>query len=95
VGSAVEMNTGEIGIVMTQNPVRRLQPRVMLVLDRERKLLPHPQVILDLMREPKTSLGEPYRIRRTLPMDRLPIDPNDFFIPWAGQEGAASGTVGH
>ncbi|HYC48583.1 MAG TPA: HD-GYP domain-containing protein [Burkholderiales bacterium] len=93
VGSAVEMNTGEIGIVMAQNPVRRLQPRVMLVLDRERKQLPHPQVILDLMREPRSPSGEPYRIRRTLPMDRLPIDPNDFFIPWMRQERAASGSA--
>ena len=33
VGSAVELNTGEVGIVMAQNLVRRLQPRVMLILD--------------------------------------------------------------
>ena len=86
VGSAVEMNSGEIGIVMAQNPVRRLQPRVMLVLDPHYKQLPHPQVILDLTREPKTGSGEPYRIRRTLPLQKLPIDPNDFFIPWIRSE---------
>jgi len=89
VGSAVEMNTGEIGVVMAQNAVRRLLPRVMLILDREWKPLPHPQVILDLMRDPRTATGEPYRIRRTLPMEKLPIDPNDFFLPWFRSEQSA------
>lgn len=32
-GSIVEMNSGDIGIVVEQNPVRRLRPKVMLVLD--------------------------------------------------------------
>lgn len=36
-GSIVEMNTGEIGIVVEQNPIRRLRPKVMLVLDAERQ----------------------------------------------------------
>jgi HD-GYP domain-containing protein (c-di-GMP phosphodiesterase class II) len=89
VGSAVEMNTGEIGVVMAQNAVRRLLPRVMLVLDPEWKPLPHPQVILDLMKEPMSATGEPYRIRRTLPMEKLPIDPNDFFLPWYRSEQGA------
>lgn len=82
VGSAVELNTGEIGIVMTQNPVRRLQPNVMLVLDRNRKQLPHPQLILDLAKEPRTKTGEPYRIRDALPIQKLPIDAADFFPGW-------------
>ena len=72
VGSAVEMNTGEIGIVIAQNLTRRLQPRVMLVLDRDSRPIPH--LILDLMAEPKTASGEPYRIVRTLPRDKLPLD---------------------
>jgi len=32
-GSIVEMNTGEVGIVVEQNRVRRLRPKVMVVLD--------------------------------------------------------------
>lgn len=76
----MELNTGEIGIVMTQNPVRRLQPSVMLVLDRYRKQLPHPQLILDLAKEPKTNTGEPYRIRHALPIQKLPIDASALFL---------------
>jgi HD-GYP domain-containing protein (c-di-GMP phosphodiesterase class II) len=79
VGSAVELNTGEVAIVIAQNLVRRLQPRVMVILDRNWKTI-HPQLILDLVKEPKATADEPYRIRRTLPKDKLPIDPSEFFL---------------
>jgi len=73
VGGAVELNTGEVGIVIAQNLVRRLQPRVMVILDADWKPI-HPQKILDLVKAPRTGAAEPYRIRRTLPKDKLPID---------------------
>jgi len=79
VGSTVELNTGEVGIVIAQNLVRRLQPRVLVVLDRSWKPVQQ-QVILDLIKEPKATADEPYRIRRTLPRNKLPIRPEDFFL---------------
>ena len=79
VGGAVELNTGEVAIVIAQNLVRRLQPRVMIILDAEWKPI-YPQKILDLVKQPKANEDEPYRIRRTLPKDKLPIDPSDFFL---------------
>lgn len=79
VGGAVELNTGEVALVIAQNLVRRLQPRVMVILDEQWKPI-HPQRILDLVKEPKTKANEPYRIRRTLPKDKLPIDPSEFFL---------------
>ena len=60
--------------MIAQNLVRRLQPRVMLVLDRGLESAAT-QLILDLVKEPKATPDEPYRIRRTLPMEKLPIDP--------------------
>lgn len=36
-GSLVELSTGEVGIVMAQNHARRLRPRVMLLLDRDKQ----------------------------------------------------------
>lgn len=39
VGSLVELSTGEIGMVMAQNQVRRLFPRVMLLTDADKQLL--------------------------------------------------------
>jgi len=79
VGAAVEMNTGEIGIVIAQNLVRRLQPRVMVVLDAKGNLL-RPQKILDLVKEPKAGPDLPYRIKRTLEKGSVPIDASEFFF---------------
>ncbi len=79
VGSVVEMNTGEVAIVIAQNLVRRLQPRVMIILDRDRKPM-RTQLILDLVKSPRATPEEAYKIRRTLPKDALPINPEDFFI---------------
>ena len=79
VGSAIELNTGEIGVVIAQNLIRRLQPKVMLVLDHLWNPI-RPQLMLDLVKEPKASTGEPYRIKRTIPNDQLPIDPHEFFL---------------
>ncbi|MDP2707926.1 MAG: DUF3391 domain-containing protein [Burkholderiales bacterium] len=79
VGSTVELNTGEIAIVIAQNLARRLKPRVMVILDAGLKPI-RPQVILDLVKEPKATPDEPYRIMRTLPRDKLPIDLEQFLF---------------
>jgi HD-GYP domain-containing protein (c-di-GMP phosphodiesterase class II) len=79
VGSAVELNTGETGIVIAQNPLRRLQPRVMVVRDAkgyERR----PYTMLDLAKEPKATPDEIYRIRRTLEYDAIKVDPKELFL---------------
>ena len=79
VGSLVELNSGEVGIVIAQNQVRRLQPRVMVVLDAKGNPL-KPQKILDLIKEPKVDPETPYRIKRTLEKGSVPIDPGEFFL---------------
>jgi len=79
VGSIVELNSGEIGVVIAQNMVRRLQPRIMVVQDGDGKpILPHK--ILDLMNEPMATPDEPYRIRRTLEANSVRIDPRALFL---------------
>lgn len=79
VGSVVEMQTGEIGVVISQNAVRRLQPRVMLVKNAQGNPI-NPHLVLDLMREPKATADEPYRIRRTLDSSTVTIDPKELFL---------------
>jgi HD-GYP domain-containing protein (c-di-GMP phosphodiesterase class II) len=79
VGSIVELNTGDVAMVIAQNPVRRLQPRVTVILDNERRPM-NPQLMLDLLREPKANGNEPYRIRRTLPKDELTLAHAQSFI---------------
>jgi HD-GYP domain-containing protein (c-di-GMP phosphodiesterase class II) len=79
VGSIVELNSGEIGIVIAQNLARRLLPRVMVVLDAKGSAL-RPQKILDLAKNPKVDAETPYRIKRTLEKGSVPLDPSEFFI---------------
>jgi HD-GYP domain-containing protein (c-di-GMP phosphodiesterase class II) len=79
VGAIVELNSGEMGIVIAQNLARRLQPRVMVVLDAKGNPK-KPQLILDLARDPKMDADTPYRIKRTLEKGSVNIDPSEFFL---------------
>jgi HD-GYP domain-containing protein (c-di-GMP phosphodiesterase class II) len=79
VGSVVELNSAEVGLVITQNLVRRLKPRVMIVLDAKGAPM-RPHKILDLDRDPKWTPEEPYRIKRTLEQTKLQVDPKELFI---------------
>jgi len=79
VGCVVELNSGEIAVVIAQNLVRRLLPRIMVVKDAHGNPL-IPYKMLDLMKEPKVKPGEPYRIQRTLEYDTVKIDPRELFL---------------
>jgi HD-GYP domain-containing protein (c-di-GMP phosphodiesterase class II) len=79
VGSVVELNSGEVGIVITQNLVRRLKPRVMVVLDAKGHPM-RPHKILDLEKDQKASADEVYRIKRTMEQSKVSIDPREMFL---------------
>ena len=74
VGSLVELNSGEVAVVVSQNRARRLKPRVMLVLDKDRQSYPSP-IMLDLIFDPPTPAGESYRIVRGLQAGMYEHDP--------------------
>jgi HD-GYP domain-containing protein (c-di-GMP phosphodiesterase class II) len=79
VGSLVELNTGEVGVVIAQNPAKRLLPRVMVVRDAQRNPM-IPQKLLDLARSPMASKDEPYRIRGTLEYGAVPFEADELFV---------------
>jgi len=79
VGSLVQLNTGETGIVIAQNPERRLQPRVMVLRDAAGNAL-YPQKMLDLSRSPKATANEPYRILGTLEAGSVQFNPDELFM---------------
>ena len=56
-GSVVELNTGEVGIVVEQNRIRRLRPKVMLVLNAEKQPLAQHRT-LDLRKCPSDQNDE-------------------------------------
>ena len=78
-GSVVELNSGEIGIVIAQNVEKRLQPRVMVIRDAAGNPL-KPQKLLDLSREPKLAGGEIYRIKRTLEFGNVGVNTDTLFM---------------
>ena len=79
-GSVVELNSGEVGIVIAQNIEKRLQPRVMVIRDAGGQPL-KPQKLLDLSREPKLApAGETYRIKRTLEYGKAGVNAETLFM---------------
>ncbi len=78
-GSVVELNSGEIGIVIAQNTEKRLQPRVMVIRDANGNPL-KPQKLLDLSRSPKVSEDEVYRIKRTLEYGKAAVSVESLFM---------------
>jgi HD-GYP domain-containing protein (c-di-GMP phosphodiesterase class II) len=79
VGSLVELNTGEVGVVIAQNLTKRLLPRVMVIRDgKGNPVIPHK--LLDLSREPKATKDEPYRILGTLEYGSVPFDADELFL---------------
>jgi HD-GYP domain-containing protein (c-di-GMP phosphodiesterase class II) len=77
-GSVVELNTGEVGIVIAQNLEKRLQPRIMVIRDAAGNPL-KPQKLLDLARSPKSGANETYRIKRTLEYGNAPVSADSLF----------------
>lgn len=79
-GCLVELNTGEVAIVIEQNRVRRLRPKVMLVLDRGKEILRKSKT-LDLQKVPCDE-GQ----RRALwivhghEAGAFGINPNEYFL---------------
>jgi len=78
-GSMVELNGGEVGTVIAQNPGKRLQPRVMVVQDAAGNPV-RPQKLIDLSRGVTASDGLPYRIKRALESGKVVLRAMDVFF---------------
>ena len=65
VGTVVELNSGECGVVIAENAMQRLKPKVVLA---------HKRKLVDLAKDTAPG-GEPYRIRRALEQQILQFDP--------------------
>ena len=79
VSSLVELNTGEVGVVIQQNQVRRLLPRLMLLLDPNKVRYDAP-IIVNLLNSPNCPNGETYKITKSLLPDSYGLNPSDFYV---------------
>ncbi len=78
-GTLVEMTSGQVGVILAQNRVRRLKPRVMLVLD-ENKQSYGTFLVIDLIKEEVDNDGKPLEIMHALEPGSYDIDPEDFYL---------------
>jgi len=80
-GTLVELNTGEVGVVIAQNRFRRLRPEVMLVLDAEKKVREE-FTSLNLLTsgEGTGSTEASLWITRGLEHGAYGIDPKEYFL---------------
>lgn len=79
VGSLVELNSGEVAVVLAHNRVRRLKPRVLAILDSAKQPYGAP-VPLNLLTAPKHAGDQPYEIARALEHGMYGIDPSEYYL---------------
>lgn len=79
VGSLVELNSGEVAVVLAHNRVRRLKPRVLVILDVAKQPYGAP-IPLDLLTAPKHAGGQDYEIAHALEHGMYGIDPRDYYL---------------
>lgn len=72
-GSLVELSSGEVAVVISEYRTRRLRPRVMVLLDAERKPV-NDMRIEDLVKETTTAGGKPLEIVGSLEPEAYGID---------------------
>ena len=78
-GTLVELNTGEVGLVIAQNRVRRLRPKVMLILGTD-KVSYGVYPTLDLIETPVDDNGKLVEILRPLAPGSYGINASDFYL---------------
>ncbi|MBL8496453.1 HD-GYP domain-containing protein [Nitrosomonas sp. JL21] len=79
VGSLVELNTGEIAIVLTHNRTQRLLPSVMIICDAKKAPYDNP-VTIDLRSADPGPGGIQYAIAKDLPQGAYGIDAKKYYL---------------
>jgi HD-GYP domain-containing protein (c-di-GMP phosphodiesterase class II) len=80
-GTLVELNSGEVGIVIAQNRFRRLRPEVMLILDAQKKVRDQfPSIDLQLYTKDNENGNPALWITKGLEPGAYGVDPTEFFL---------------
>ncbi len=75
-GSIVEMENGEVGIVVSSNPSAKLKPKVLLVLDEYKQS--RKEKIVDLSKMALDAVSKPYKIIRAFENTAFGLDLQEF-----------------
>ncbi len=78
-GTLVELSTGEVGIVVAENRERRLRPKILVLLDQNKKPLKEQQ-LLNLRDVLESESGEPLDIISSLEPGTYGISPDAVYL---------------
>ena len=78
-GTLVELNSGQVGIVISQNRLRRLYPKILLILSVDGKRYEYPHTV-DLWEYSQETRGQELEIKRSVDADDLGIDLSDYYL---------------
>jgi HD-GYP domain-containing protein (c-di-GMP phosphodiesterase class II) len=87
-GCIVEMSNGEIAIVVEANQKKRLKPKIILLLDEDKK--PRPERLVDLSKMDLDASGQEYRIIKIVRADDYGIDLNKYYHNGIIEKGLSS-----
>lgn len=73
-GTLVHLSNHEVGVVIAQNPERRLRPKLLVLLDGDKKPVARPRYV-DMLTTTHDSAGEPLRIITSLLSGSYGVDP--------------------
>lgn len=73
-GTLVHMSNQEVGVVIAQNPERRLRPKLLILLDADKQSVARPRYV-DMLTSSHDSSGEPLRIITSLTAGAFGVDP--------------------
>jgi HD-GYP domain-containing protein (c-di-GMP phosphodiesterase class II) len=87
-GCIVEMSNGEIAIVVEANQKKKLKPKIILLLDEDKK--PRPERMVDLTKMDLDASGQEYRITKIVRAEDYGIDLNKYYHNGIIEKGLAS-----
>ena len=87
-GSLVELDNGEVGIVLSNNTTDKLRPRVIVILDQNND--PQPQRVVDLAQPSMADGPSAVQIKSTLRNGSYDVDVDDYIRAGLRIEGYAS-----
>jgi len=79
VSTMVELSDRRIGVVVALHKVRRLRPKIMLILDKNRKLYDKYKII-NLAEITIDAEGQPLNIVKTTSASKYGLDPSQFYL---------------
>ena len=81
IGSVVEFDTQEVGVVLTTDRAQRLCPKVAVVLNRDKKPYLSNTRIVELGGDAEQTTTQALKIKHVLPAGAYGINPTDYLLP--------------